>query len=38
MATARAEDEHGHSVRPHLVTESSKSIWYLLLLTLSIGG
>lgn len=35
MATSRSEE---HGTRPHVVDESSKSVWYLILLTLSIGG
>ncbi|CAG8319264.1 unnamed protein product [Penicillium salamii] len=35
MSTAPGED--GHGVRPRL-DESSRSAWYLFLLTLSIGG
>lgn len=35
MATSRSEE---YASRTHVVDESSKSVWYLILLTLSIGG
>jgi hypothetical protein len=37
MTGVRPQDERGLRP-PFVVDESSKSVWYLLLLTLSIGG